>query len=206
MLFLVTGFLLVCSQALYASPENIMFNKARQYDPNLSDLLWSKLGPKAQAQFAQRGSGEFIVSLQPIDWSDPDKRTVKTLRQAQALRQTMRQLAAERVNEKLASLEDNLNPGEITILKRFNYLPIIKIKLRRAAAMSRLLSHPDVTSVTLEEVYRIKLTQSLPIIDQPTAENGNILGEGVSVAIFDTGLDYTCLLYTSDAADERVRV
>src|SRR5262249_38160982 len=68
------------------------------------------------------------------------------------------------------------------------------IKVRIAASrVGSLLTLPGVVSITQPGIYYLDNAQSVPYIGAPTVWDGptGFHGEGIKVAIIDTGLDFT---------------
>ena len=80
-----------------------------------------------------------------------------------------------------------------TILSQYQYALngfAVRITGRRAAALATL---PNVNSVKATRHYKIENVQSVPFIGAPAAWSGpdGVHGEGVKIAVIDTGIDYT---------------
>ena len=194
-LFAVIVLFCLASPSLFTAPASASaekyFEQAKKRDANLTKRHWRKLGPKAQAEYANHGAGEFIVVLQSLKWGDNSDLPKKSIAEQKIWRAQQRKIVSEKNSKKLAALVRKMKTGDVTLMQRFNYLPVVKLKLNHPHSMSKLLDHADVSSVMVEQYYRTNLVQSLPVINQPAAASGDILGQGVSVAVFDTGLDYT---------------
>lgn len=77
------------------------------------------------------------------------------------------------------------------MLMEYSHLPMFFARFGSAAALERLLALPEVVRVYRNEERRPFLAESLPLINQPSAANAGFVGTGTSVAVFDTGVDYT---------------
>ncbi|HKZ17981.1 MAG TPA: S8 family serine peptidase [Geobacteraceae bacterium] len=84
-----------------------------------------------------------------------------------------------------------LPSGEFEIKREYSHLPMAFLKVRTKAAMDRLLDRPDVLAVYENRKIYHQLTQSLPLVDQPEAASVGYKGEGITVAVIDTGVNYT---------------
>ncbi len=80
-------------------------------------------------------------------------------------------------------------PG-VPTFDRFDQLPVGFVELSTAEELNRLLSHPDIESIHEDRVNRPSLADSLPMINQPAIIGYGNLGQGTSVAVLDTGVDY----------------
>jgi hypothetical protein len=74
----------------------------------------------------------------------------------------------------------------------YSYLPVQLIRIDSPAALAALAAAPGVSALSLPRVLR---TQSVPVdlslIHQPQAAAAGASGAGASVAVIDTGVDYT---------------
>ena len=77
------------------------------------------------------------------------------------------------------------------VLKSYSHLPLMHVKLPNEQAAQALRHRPDVAAVRPNKVRTYELDQSLPLIQQPAAVANGLTGAGTSVAILDTGVDYT---------------
>ncbi len=73
----------------------------------------------------------------------------------------------------------------------YDKLPMSFKRLRSHRAMAALLNDPDVKAVYPNEAHRSMGTQALPLIGQPYAVGAGFQGEGTTVAVLDSGLDYS---------------
>ncbi len=75
--------------------------------------------------------------------------------------------------------------------KQFNYLPLMHVEITDRQTLAELISHDGVRSVVVDEVLYKDVNQSLPLISQPQAQAQGYTGAATTVAVVDTGLDYT---------------
>lgn len=102
----------------------------------------------------------------------------------------------ERAKQRLAA-----DMGEAaTPLRDYSHLPMTFTRVRDAAALRALLARPDVASVHENRVRQAYLASSLPFIRQPTVAASGRTGAGTTVAVLDTGTDYTRAAFGSCAA------
>ncbi len=98
---------------------------------------------------------------------------------------------AARYAEKKQEIHSVFGSHEATVLKDYSHLPLSFVRIHSREALDKLLAHPGVVGVYEDTVERLALAESLPLIGQPqVAAQGN-LGAGTSVAVLDTGVDYT---------------
>ncbi len=92
---------------------------------------------------------------------------------------------AKRLIEALA--ED----GGATIDDRWDALPIVPMTVTGLAALAPVLDDERVVSATPVAYYEAFDAESFPLIGQPTAAAAGKVGAGTTVAVLDTGVDYT---------------
>ncbi|NVN90135.1 MAG: S8 family serine peptidase [Desulfuromonadales bacterium] len=85
-------------------------------------------------------------------------------------------------------------------LRDFEQLPMSFFRIKSRAALDRLLADPRVLAVYEDRPIYPHLSYSLPFIGQPTISNAGITGSGQTVAIIDTGIDYTLSSFGSCTA------
>lgn len=90
--------------------------------------------------------------------------------------------------------------GEHEVLKDYSHLPMTFMRVRTLSGLARLLEQPEVVRVSLDEAHRHLLTESGPLIKQPDVEALGKVGAGTTVAVLDTGVDYTRSTFGSCAA------
>jgi subtilisin family serine protease len=79
----------------------------------------------------------------------------------------------------------------ITVLRDYDALPILFVRFDSQAAALQAVNDPEVKGIGGNERRRTSLAQSLPLIGQPIAAAAGDTGAGTSVAVLDTGVDYT---------------
>ena len=93
-------------------------------------------------------------------------------------------ITALRQNSVLAGLTED----EFITTRRYKSLPILAGKVN-AAGLAKLTAHPTVASVTIDGIGSIATEQTLPIIHAPEVHTTGLTGEGIVVAVLDTGAD-----------------
>lgn len=79
----------------------------------------------------------------------------------------------------------------LVVLSDYRTLPILHVRLDSKAALRLAAADPAVVGIAANRRYRALLTQSLPLIGQPTVASQGHTGAGTAVAVLDTGLNYT---------------
>lgn len=127
---------------------------------------------------------EFIVVFKQGKLS---KRKMKGLDQHQ-------QMAQSSVSSKDSMLFD-ANSMDITIMKDYSMLPMMAIKSSNKQAFVEIINRQDVVAVYENKKRSTNLQQSLPLINQPQVDTLGHLGDNTSIAILDTGVDYTQAIF-----------
>lgn len=81
--------------------------------------------------------------------------------------------------------------AEVEVLKRYEQLPMLALRVRSRAALERLAARPEVVEIYENRRYFPQLGQSLPLIGQPAAAAAGFTGAGTTVAVIDTAVTYT---------------
>lgn len=90
-------------------------------------------------------------------------------------------------------------PSVLT-LKDFSHLPMNFVRVPSVEALQKLLAHPAVLNVYENKSNQMFLAQSLPLIHQAEAAALGKIGAGTTVAVLDTGTDYTRAAFGSCTA------
>jgi hypothetical protein len=79
----------------------------------------------------------------------------------------------------------------VRVLRQYDALAASYLAVRSSAALLRLVNQVEVTGVRKNHRSKAALVESLDLIDQPEAKADGHGGAGTSIAVLDTGLDYT---------------
>jgi hypothetical protein len=90
--------------------------------------------------------------------------------------------------------------GGATVLQDYEHFSVQHVRFTKLLALRDVLRRPDVRGIRENVPEKLMLTQSLPLIHQPEAVNDGFRGAGRSVAVLDTGLDYTRVAFGSCTA------
>ena len=93
---------------------------------------------------------------------------------------------AERKREVLAKLGD-----EVEVIEDYQALRVSLVRVRSPEALEALLDDPQVVGVGENRRNEAFLAESLPLIRQPQVASRGLKGAGTSVAVIDTGVDFT---------------
>jgi subtilisin family serine protease len=93
------------------------------------------------------------------------------------------------------SLKDQVLPGlqrdGIEILRDYRHFPMTFVRIPDVARFDAISLHPRVKAVFENRLESPLLKQSLPLIGQPAVAASGRTGAGTTVAVLDTGVDYT---------------
>ncbi len=84
-----------------------------------------------------------------------------------------------------------MTEAEHELKKDYSHLPMSFVRIKTLSGLTQLLSQIEVLRVYPEEKYRHFLSSSLPFINQPQVASAGMKGAGTTVAVLDTGLNYT---------------
>ena len=82
-----------------------------------------------------------------------------------------------------------LNLKEIRVTNKFSYLLGFSAEVS-TDGLQNLVDHPDVISIEKDWIVLAHTAQGIPLMN-PLEERNNYSGANLSVAIVDTGIDYT---------------
>lgn len=86
----------------------------------------------------------------------------------------------------------------VVVLRDYENLPSSFVRVLNEAALNALIARPQVKAVYRNKAYQLSLYESLPLIHQPEAASAGRVGYGTTVAVLDTGVEYTGWCSTSD--------
>ncbi len=165
------------SQALTASPE-ARFETAPLIETTAASLPSNAVKAAATTVFVQlKGDPITVVKAQRGSLSSTDKDAIRaSLKSGQdAVRPQIEALGGQ----VLASFQNSLNGLKVSIA---------------SGQVPALSGIPGVVAVLPVNKYQLNNTNGVPLIGAPqvwSAAGGNFHGEGIKIAILDTGIDYT---------------
>ncbi len=108
----------------------------------------------------------------------------------------------ELVNAELTRVIDELNIASSQIHRTYQYLPYMVLNIS-LSDLEAILQHPNVTSVDPDTAKRVELTlDATPgIVEATTYCSGGYCGAGQTIAVIDTGVDYTHAMLTGKVVD-----
>ncbi len=122
------------------------------------------------------------------------KRNNKSLRTARGLKfndARIRSATAKELQNLKHMVMSAFQSGDVTVAHQYEHLPLLHVKTKSAARVRALQRHPRVVAIHANIKLRLFLSQSVPLIQQDKALTLGAYGQGTSVAVLDTGVDYT---------------
>lgn len=93
--------------------------------------------------------------------------------------------------DRKARLLDAVVPGEATVERDWDHLPLVQVRADTLDAAAAVLDGDAAVTTYPIERYALTDAESFPLIGQPAAAAAGRIGAGTSVAVLDTGADYT---------------
>jgi subtilisin family serine protease len=90
--------------------------------------------------------------------------------------------------------------GRVEVLRTYDVVPAVLLRISRADVALELINLVAVLSLTRDRLNDHMLTVSLPLIRQPQIAAMGLTGAGTSVAVLDTGADFTNAAFGSCTA------
>ena len=81
--------------------------------------------------------------------------------------------------------------GEIDVLHRYKSFPVVHVRIRSVEALVELADDPAVESIAEDQAFDLLTPQSMGVIGRTQAYEWGAHGAGTSIAILDTGIDFT---------------
>lgn len=181
--------------------EGISFaaNMGAPHSNSLQHFVASgKLPPGIQKEIGETGQAEILLIL-----DDSDVRELaRQMRQARNLKYDDAGVISEKARiykQKKDSVLSRISPGNFKFLKDYDKFPIVYLEVDEDA-LGVLLNMDEVRYIGENKVVEPYLAESLPLISAPQAHLAGATGAGTSVAVLDTGVDYTLAAFGSCTA------
>jgi hypothetical protein len=102
------------------------------------------------------------------------------------------QAGIERSARLLADLREQVTDAvDVQVLETYDLLPMMRVRLTNPGMALDLVNLREVLSITADRLNRLTLASSLPRINQPQVAKMGLTGRGVTVAVLDSGADFT---------------
>src|SRR5262245_49147599 len=98
---------------------------------------------------------------------------------------------AEQFTSMKRAIKAALPVGEVSVRRDYRHLPMMALRVHTSTALNTLLKRGEVAKIYRNEKRYLSLAESLPLIHQPNIPNAENAGNGTTVAVLDTGVDYT---------------
>jgi subtilisin family serine protease len=92
--------------------------------------------------------------------------------------------------------------ADFAVAHQYEHLPLLHIKTKSAAFVRALARHPSIVAIHENIKLQLFVAQSAPLIQQDKVLTLGADGQGTSVAVLDTGVDYTRSAFGSCTAPE----
>lgn len=101
----------------------------------------------------------------------------------------------EKRKNRMRSLKQNViaevADSDVQVETEFSVLPVMHVRLNSARALQKLAGNRKILSIDENRANEAFLTQSLPLIGRNNTQIASAGGAGTTVAVLDTGVDYT---------------
>ncbi len=160
--------------------------------------VWNKqIAPKIADHMARNEPIDVLILLD--DSAELQAESASVLNRAKGRRETKgeynlrMQNRKDRLNLLKGQFKSEIVGPDLEILGDYSVLPVIHVHVGSAQALNRLIQHGKVLSIDENLRLETTLAQSLPLIGQPTVWNNGsgYGGDGTTIAVLDTGVDYT---------------
>ncbi len=177
---LIFAFSLCCLVlAVWGAPAGVF--GMDQFDDRLEPVVAEEVFAKLQA--ADQVSVLILLKERDDPFLVPESATAEKLANFFS-RQRIKTLQ----NEFVAMVAAAGLTGDFKLVRRFDHVPLLtgRINSRALAALQR---NPHVARVESDRVMRASLAESGPLVGSPLAQVAGFSGDGVAVAVLDTGID-----------------
>jgi uncharacterized repeat protein (TIGR01451 family) len=104
---------------------------------------------------------------------------------------TILEFKAGRYKKLKEKAEADFTAAETETVNDYSHLPMRFLRLKSRAALDKLLLRPEVSAIYEDRPMFSQLTYSKPFIGQPAAAAAGYSGNGQTVLVIDSGIDYT---------------
>lgn len=110
---------------------------------------------------------------------------------ANTLPQTINPLLLTRYKLLKQAVTSKINRATIVVSRDYSHLPMLTLNITDEAALQSLDQMAEVLAIYPEQEFHTQLTESLPLISAPQVFNLGFNGQNTTVAVLDTGVNYT---------------
>lgn len=157
---------------------------------------WSKLYSPQIADRVERNEPVEVLVL--LDDSEEDiaerQENARAPKLFQAKGTEYRQRLEKRKNRMRALKQEvatAVADADLQVKSEYSVLPVMHLRLDSPKALAKLVGNKKILSIDENRANRPFLTQSLPLIGRNNTQIASAGGVGTTVAVLDTGVDYT---------------
>ncbi len=88
-------------------------------------------------------------------------------------------------------LKQDVADANLEVLQDYSALPVMHVRVKSKSALDKLIGHNKIRAIEENKANKHYLLQSLPLINQPLAVQAGYGGQGTTIAVLDTGVNYT---------------
>ncbi len=155
----------------------------------LSQNARAKIPEQVLTEFLQSGEGDLIFLFD--DSHIARQARLKTKNRQLQFEDTIILQTKKRAYEDIKnSVLLGFSNAEIKQVYRYQSLPMLFASVETPEALYKILENKRVVQVFKNEVHTLSLKESLPLIGQPQSYAAGHGGQGTTVAVLDTGVDY----------------
>lgn len=185
LLILIIGMVVSCLPLTgFSAPGKIMQGKM-----SASDLQTLKVEPVKEF-IVEYVDQEFAEAANELDKNKPSLTAASAPQDLKARLKFIRDKKTAYREIKKQVLGSLIKPG-FSIEHEYVHLPMSHIITKNIKDFEQLLKNPQVAAVYPVQKLTTQLTESMPLVGQPFVTDLGFLGEETSVAVLDTGVDYT---------------
>jgi len=97
----------------------------------------------------------------------------------------------QRMKTLKAQVNAELTDSNVEVAADYSMLPVMHVRLNSTRALERLAQNKKVLSIDENRANKASLAQSLPLIGRSNAQVSAHTGANTTIAVLDTGVDYT---------------
>jgi subtilisin family serine protease len=163
----------------------------------------SKMGPRFIEVMVDQSVADMVSRNEPVEvlilLDDTAEKTLEVSKHkgkelfsisASEYHERMQQRKSE-IHKLRNSFKSEVEDAELKILTDYSVLPIVHARIHSERALKRLYKHNKVLSIDENIRDTTFMTQSLPLIGRTNPSTLTQTGSGATIAVLDTGVDYT---------------
>ena len=154
-------------------------------EAQLQETTTTAIDPRIAAEIERDGEIEVLISLRDLD-------DIEAVPMAEWTKEMFSKidwdLRAQHAQEVQAVVRAALGPDDATAVTGFKTMPGLGATIT-AAGLEKLRNHPDVTGVSAAALGSLSLNESSSLIGAGLVHSVGYDGTGVTVAVFDSGID-----------------